>query len=72
MGPLRLVNKDLGTQKSFVLALGKLVTFLAQVAILGCLVTCEMIDKLEVGLCNTPGVFIPLDNEYGFKHVISG
>jgi hypothetical protein len=20
--------------------------------------------------CNTPGVYIPLDNEYGFKHVI--
>ena len=23
------------------------------------------------GLCNTPGVYVPLDNEYGFKHVIS-
>jgi hypothetical protein len=23
------------------------------------------------GRCNTPGVYIPLDNEYGFKHVIS-
>jgi hypothetical protein len=22
-------------------------------------------------LCNTQGVYIPLDNEYGFKHVIS-
>jgi hypothetical protein len=22
--------------------------------------------------CNTRGVYIPLDNEYGFKHVISG
>jgi hypothetical protein len=22
-------------------------------------------------VCNTPGVYIPLDNEYGFKHVIS-
>jgi hypothetical protein len=21
--------------------------------------------------CNTPGVYIPLDNEYGFKHEIS-
>jgi hypothetical protein len=21
--------------------------------------------------CNTPGVYIPLNNEYGFKHVIS-
>jgi hypothetical protein len=21
--------------------------------------------------CNTPGVYIPLDNEYEFKHVIS-
>jgi hypothetical protein len=50
MGPSRLVNKDLGTQTSFVLALGKLITFLAQVAILGCLVTCELIDKLGVGL----------------------
>jgi hypothetical protein len=50
MGPLRLVNKDLGTQVSFVLALDKLVTFLAQVAILGCLVTYESIDKLGVEL----------------------
>jgi hypothetical protein len=48
MGPLRLVNKDLGTQKSFVLALGKLITFLAQVAILGCLVTRELIGKIGV------------------------
>jgi hypothetical protein len=48
MGPSRLVNKDLGTQMSFVLALGKLITFLAQVAILGCLVTYESIDKLGV------------------------
>jgi hypothetical protein len=24
------------------------------------------------GWCNTPGVYILLDNEYGFKHVISG
>jgi hypothetical protein len=50
MGPSRLVNKDLGTQKSFVLALGKLITFLAQVAILGCLVTWESNDKLGVKL----------------------
>jgi hypothetical protein len=50
MGPSRLVNKDLGTQMSFMLALGKLITFLAQVAILGCLVTRELIDKLGVGL----------------------
>jgi hypothetical protein len=21
--------------------------------------------------CNTPGVYIPIDNEYGFKHVMS-
>ena len=49
MGPLRLVNKDLGTQVSFVQALGKLVTFLAQVAILGCLVIYESNDKLGVG-----------------------
>jgi hypothetical protein len=25
----------------------------------------------EGNLCNTPGVYIPLDNEYGIKHVIS-
>jgi hypothetical protein len=31
---------------SIVLALGKLITFLAQVAILGCLVIYESIDKL--------------------------
>jgi hypothetical protein len=48
MGPPRLVNKDLGTQMSSVLALGKLITFLAQVVILDCLVTYESIDKLEV------------------------
>jgi hypothetical protein len=48
MGPSRLVNKDLGTQMSFVLALSKLITFLAQVAILGCLVTYESNDKLGV------------------------
>jgi hypothetical protein len=48
MGPLRLVNKNLGTQVSFVLALGKLVTFLAQVAILGSLVIYESNDKLGV------------------------
>jgi hypothetical protein len=24
------------------------------------------------GVCNTPGVYIPLDDEYEFKHVISG
>jgi hypothetical protein len=46
MGPSRLVNKDLGTEIFFVLALGELITFLAQVAILGCLVTYESIDKL--------------------------
>jgi hypothetical protein len=22
-------------------------------------------------MCNTPGVYIPLENEYGFKHIIS-
>jgi hypothetical protein len=49
MGSSRLVNKDLGAQESFVLALGKLITFLTQVAILGCLVTWEIFDKLEVG-----------------------
>jgi hypothetical protein len=34
---------------SFVIALGKLITFLAQVAVLGCLVTYELIDKLGAG-----------------------
>jgi hypothetical protein len=34
---------------SFVLALGKLIIFLAQVAILVCLVTYESIDKLVAG-----------------------
>ena len=29
------------------------------------------IHDLELAACNTPGVYIPLDNEYGFKHVIS-
>jgi hypothetical protein len=48
MGPSWLVNKDLGTQKSFVLALDKLINFLAQVAIVGCLVTRELIDKIGV------------------------
>jgi hypothetical protein len=46
LGPPMLVSKDLGTQMSFVLALGKHITFLAQVAIMGCLVTYELIDKL--------------------------
>jgi hypothetical protein len=46
MGPSRLVNKDLGTQMFFVQTLRKLITFLAQVAVLGCLVTYELIDKL--------------------------
>jgi hypothetical protein len=49
MGPSRLVIKDLGIQMSFVLALGKLITFLAQVAVLGCLVSYELIDKLGAG-----------------------
>jgi hypothetical protein len=33
-----------------------------------------VLDRLELrreGVCNTPGVYIPLDNEYGIKHVIS-
>jgi hypothetical protein len=34
---------------SFVLALGKLIIFLAHVAILVCLVTYESIDKLVAG-----------------------
>jgi hypothetical protein len=32
----------------------------------------ESRDKILLrGGCNTPGVYILLDNEYGFKHVIS-
>jgi hypothetical protein len=27
--------------------------------------------KATSSRCNTPGVYIPLNNEYGFKHVIS-
>jgi hypothetical protein len=50
MGPSRLVIKNLGTQMSFVLALGKLITFLAQVAILGCLVTYELIDIIKLAI----------------------
>jgi hypothetical protein len=49
MGPSKLVNKDLGTQMSFVLELDKLITFLAQTAILDCLVTYESIDNLGAG-----------------------
>jgi hypothetical protein len=45
MGPSRLGNKDIGTQMSFVLALGKLITFLAQVAILDCLVTMNQLTS---------------------------
>jgi hypothetical protein len=36
--------------------------------------TRKMIKRYRVKdrhTCNTPGVYIPLDNEYGFKHVIS-
>jgi hypothetical protein len=29
-----------------------------------------LLDK-DFGTCNTPGVYSLLDNEYGFKHVIS-
>jgi hypothetical protein len=28
-------------------------------------------DSFKGEGCNTPGVYIPLDNEYGFKRVIS-
>jgi hypothetical protein len=28
-------------------------------------------DSFKGEGCNTPGVYIPLDSEYGFKHVIS-
>jgi hypothetical protein len=28
-------------------------------------------DSKDEGRCNTPGVYIPLDDECGFKHVIS-
>jgi hypothetical protein len=35
MGPPRLANKYLGNQMAFVLVLGELITFLAQVSFLG-------------------------------------
>jgi hypothetical protein len=28
-------------------------------------------DPESINTCNTPGVYIPLNNEYRFKHVIS-
>jgi hypothetical protein len=31
----------------------------------------NQIHKFINGVCNTPGVYILLDNEYGFKHAIS-
>jgi hypothetical protein len=31
----------------------------------------DSLDQLEEARCNTPGVYIPLDSEYEFKHVIS-
>jgi hypothetical protein len=31
----------------------------------------EVAASTRESICNTPGVYILLDNEYGFKHVIS-
>jgi hypothetical protein len=47
MGPPRLSNKYLGTQMAFVLVLGELITFLAQVSFLGLLSDYEWIDMVE-------------------------
>jgi hypothetical protein len=49
MSPLRLANKYLGTQMAFVLVLGELITFLAQVSFLGLLSEYEWIDMVGLG-----------------------
>ena len=49
MGPPRLANKYLGTQMAFVLVLGELLTFLAQVSFLGLLSEYEWIDMVGLG-----------------------
>ena len=46
MGPPRLSNKYLGTQMAFVLVLGELITFLAQVSFLRLLSEYEWIDMV--------------------------
>jgi hypothetical protein len=49
MGPPRLANKYLGTQMAFVLVLGELITFHAQVSFLGLLSEYEWIDMVGLG-----------------------
>ena len=49
MGPPRLANKYLGTQMAFVLVLGELITFLAQMSFLGLLSEYEWIDMVGLG-----------------------
>jgi hypothetical protein len=49
MGPPMLANKYLGTQMAFVLVLGELITFLAQVSFLGLLSEYEWIDMVDLG-----------------------
>jgi hypothetical protein len=49
MGPSRLVNKYLGTQRAFVLECGELIIFLSQESNLDLLSTFECIDKLGLG-----------------------
>jgi hypothetical protein len=49
MDPLKLANKDLGTQITFVLECAELITFLSQESNLDLLSTFECIDKLGLG-----------------------
>jgi hypothetical protein len=49
MGPPKLANKYLGTQMAFVLVLGELITFLAQVSFLGLLREYEWIYMVGLG-----------------------
>jgi hypothetical protein len=49
----------------------KLVTFLHFAFALVCVGIDHQKGGDWKGNCNTPGVYIPLDNEYEFKHVIS-
>jgi hypothetical protein len=49
---------------------------LLYIAVSPCAISAALIQEQDregtTRQCNTPGVYIPLDNEYGFKHVISG
>ena len=48
LGPMGLVNKDLGTQLAFVIAHGKPIASLAQLSFLGLLSKFELIDELSL------------------------